>query len=467
MPTIPPGCEVISPMMTSQFASQIRAFGRFGEWWRYKISYLFVPFYFLLPASGVDVSLALKSFVLLLGYFTAAAAFGHVINDLGDVEADEKAAKVNSCSQGGRVPALVTAVCFGVLSIMLLWLGGAPWAVFVLAFLELVLFLVYSFKPLRLKESVTGLLIDAAYAHVVPFAIATWLTFEGPVTALYAALFAFAIAWQGMAGLRGIIGHQLEDLLGDKEAGLRTAVIQIGADRARRWLRYCIIPAEGLFLLATLLWALVLSPLPVLALLVYSVIWEVKRRRQTRSSQGGVDQAWAGFLDRFYREWLPLATLAAVIIAAPKFWPLLVLHLVLFHISWGSRAPGSRRAIPPAVVDHLFTRVEKKGGIFEVEGCYLTSQLTTRTDINIILSAWIDGAQASAELAYAPNRFSDFYRKYHIEETPVSFTMRIKIPEAKVKVGKVELTLVASWVNPKERVELFSKMLRFDRGQLV
>ncbi|WP_075087829.1 hypothetical protein [Verrucomicrobium spinosum] len=102
-----------------------------------------------------------------------------------------------------------------------------------------------------------------------------------------------------------------------------------------------------------------------------------------------------------------------------------------------------------------------------MEGCYLTSQLTTRTDINIILSAWIDGAQASAELAYAPNRFSDFYRKYHIEETPVSFTMRIKIPEAKVKVGKVELTLVAAWVNPKERVELFSKMLRFDRGQLV
>ncbi|WP_075087827.1 UbiA family prenyltransferase [Verrucomicrobium spinosum] len=128
----------------------------------------------LFPAAGerADVSLALKSFVLLLGYFTAAAAFGHVINDLGDVEADEKAAKVNSCSQGGRVPALVTAVCFGVLSIMLLWLGGAPWAVFVMAFLELVLFLVYSFKPLRLKESVTGLLIDAAYA--------TWFLLRSP-----------------------------------------------------------------------------------------------------------------------------------------------------------------------------------------------------------------------------------------------------------------------------------------------
>ncbi len=43
-------------------------------------------------------------------------------------------------------------------------------------------------------------------------------------------------------------------------------------------------------------------------------------------------QTWDRYLDVFYRRYLPELALTSAVIAAPSFWPLLPLHLLIFRL---------------------------------------------------------------------------------------------------------------------------------------
>ena len=72
----------------------------------------------------------------------------------------------------------------------------------------------------------------------------------------------------------------------------------------------------------------------------------------------------------------------------------------------------------------------------------------------------IDGVEVPAELQYSLNRFSGYYCKCHIEETPVSFALKMKVPSAKARTGRFVISVDVGWSDPHERITVYSEVVR-------
>lgn len=165
---------------------------------------------------GVFLKILIPSFCTLVGL----AALGYLINDLSDQKTDTLADKSNFFNQSG------TEKKFAAFFLAFLF-AFAPW--FFLPFNEIVggflaaemlLFSIYSFKPIRLKDKPAfGIATDALYAHVVPALFAGytfWLCSEVEFPIWF---FISLGVWQFLAGIRNIIQHHILDRKGDRASG--------------------------------------------------------------------------------------------------------------------------------------------------------------------------------------------------------------------------------------------------------
>lgn len=125
---------------------------------------------FVNPGDAGDV---VRRLVLLIASAIGLATFGHLLNDWFDVASDRRAGKPNRLAGTSvKVRALTAGVALAA--------GLAPWAWLTLSTFsvillvsEVLLFVLYSVPPARLKERGTwGVLADAVYAYVVPFLLA-------------------------------------------------------------------------------------------------------------------------------------------------------------------------------------------------------------------------------------------------------------------------------------------------------
>ncbi len=439
---------------------RLRAGSRFGDWWQYKISYLLAPFYLLLPGTGEGVGRVLALLGSLLGYFIFTAAFGHVINDLGDVDADARAGKRNAWARAPKVRAAAVACLLGAAGFGCLWLAGAPGFLHVLAAVELVLFLAYSLPPARLKESRAGLLVDAGYAHVIPFAVSALILwpggrlFGGAGPEWSAAFLVVALLWQLCSGLRGILIHEIGDYAADRAAGVRTAVVRMGQEKSERWMNRVIVPQEGGFLVAVLgfsgihgFW------LPGVGFILCGGwwLWRNRKRRVKKDGVGG----WRAvlrpvFLDSFYRDLLSLLVLVDVILKVPDYWPLLPVYLALFPFWKYWEAWRWRHRVPKAVAEH-----GRNQGTLMIEGAYLTSRLVDRSDVNIFVTVYVEGKAVPVDLQYGPNRFGEVYERLEIAEKPVCFRICLPLPAAKKKKRTYALSVNAEWDEGAASVTLY------------
>lgn len=434
---------------------QLKKASRFTGWWNYKISYLFIPFYWLLAGSGVPPGQAISTFLCLLGYYIATASFGHVVNDIGDVDLDESASKNNLAGRLSLTKRAGLLIALVVIQFLFLVGANADLSVFVLAIIECILFFTYSIPPTRFKESIFGIVADAAYAHVIPFSIAILVAPSQEGLILIPA--GILIGWQACAGLRGIIGHELEDYTSDAAAGVRTAVIRLGRERSRKLLFRAVVPTEITLLCLGVSWLTTWSWIPFLGMGLYFSFLILKKLKSHGAPRGTTDvnHQWDRILDPFYRNAFPILVLGGLVLSDPVYWPLLVFHSILFHLSKREESSGKRLDIPQSKVKIQMTDIEGKRAI-DIEGAYLTSTLTNRTDVNICLVVSLDEKEIPAEVRYEPNRFSDFWKAILIKESPVTF--RVLIPFDDVQAHC--LSIDAGWENPTTVIRLFSGTLK-------
>lgn len=437
-------------------ANSLRKFTRLTDWWHYKISYLFVPLYFLLPYFNGSVTSAIGMFLGTLGYLSFTAAVGHIINDWGDVEADARASKPNACS-GISTWKIITLLLATVgCSLVCLFAADAPRVAYIAAGIELALFISYSLPPLRLKESSAGLLADAGYAHIMPWLIIIAIAgnHTSGQTNTNLTLIVAGILWQTFSGLRGILSHEIEDLPADRAAGLRTAVARIGEELSKTLIVKWLVPLELAALLLALALVTTTNPWPILGLGIY-FYWSRHYRPDFRNitfTQSGDFKTWAHFLDPYYRRYLPLLILVGAIWFAPRLWPFLPLHLLLFQFKLN--LPITRGRIRSRILQR------EPSLIIECRGCYLTSLLTTRNDINIYLKATVNGKKVAANIHYKPNDESLYYSQRGVTEPPVSFTLTIEVPDKKL-TPEMHLQVTAYWDEvPSGAVVIHSQRFR-------
>lgn len=200
---------------------------RVHQWLQYKISPLLTPLYFLALHNAISFREGAWAAAALIVYFLSTAGLAFFLNDLSDIESDARSGKTNLVSQLSlrqRILGLIGLLGASIVSLLLL-----PFSLplYGLALAELLCFVAYSFRPFRFKEGYLGIIVDALYAHVLPFAITvsavaavTPLTEPLPVMAGW-----LALLWQLSQGVRHILGHQLADFDGDRRAHVKTFAV--------------------------------------------------------------------------------------------------------------------------------------------------------------------------------------------------------------------------------------------------
>ncbi len=310
---------------------------RAGEWWNYKGPVVAAFCYLTILWDGTDapVRRTVMAVVLFLVALLGVGGLGHVVNDLADQEQDRRVGVRRSATalSSRRRSALLVGLSI---------LAGVPWLVLdvdgiaiALLVLELALLLAYSLPPVRAKErGAQALWVDAAYAYVVPIALA-FATFgsvldteleTGPVVA--------ALVWATVAGLAAIAQHQASHIDADRVARTGTWAIDVGREAATRWVSRLVVAAAVAFI--ALLAALVDSVPTVFVWSSLAVLWQAGQLTAVRLQQLPDERPPITFgvrdhvLGPLESRWLSLIVLLTLVVRSTDFWPLLLLHVVLF-----------------------------------------------------------------------------------------------------------------------------------------
>lgn len=317
---------------------QTRRIVRSEQWWDHKVPVLLAAAAIAIgDRPGPAPAGAIGSLALLVVSIVGIAAFGHVLNDWCDVEADAEAGKANrlaALAPGRRGGLVVGSLLVGL--VPWIWLERRPVALALLG-VEVLLLVLYSAPPVRLKaRGLLGALADAAYSYAVPLVLvaAALGPRHRPDGAL---LLAVLGGWGLVVGLRGIAWHQLDDLEADRAAGTRTFVHRLGARRTER-----LVAGPGLAVELGLLVALVLlvGRWWVAALLAVFAVWRTFQVRflwlkpvelsGLGEPRRRVQIVGYEYVNAFVEQWLPLGSVVAVAWTSPWWWTVAAVVVVLF-----------------------------------------------------------------------------------------------------------------------------------------
>jgi 1,4-dihydroxy-2-naphthoate octaprenyltransferase len=301
-----------------------------------------VAFIYLVTAFGSRPP-SFLAFASTLALFMIAsvgiASFGQLTNDLMDIQQDLRSGTHNTMANlgfVGRVWLFAFVILLGLFP--WIWLPTNGWILSLVA-LEYLLFVLYSFPPVRLKaRGLLGPVADSAYAYVITNAVAI-LVFAELSDLQISRILLLVSVWTFLFGLGHIIQHQLLDVDRDQIAGINTFVSAEGWQRSFNLLRNVILPVE--FVLFISLLFLAGSSIPIVfVFFFYHIITKAQWWRRNTFKRGKI---WAGLsridqynllsnevMARFAWYWLPPLSLLILITTLPAYWPLAFLHLLLF-----------------------------------------------------------------------------------------------------------------------------------------
>ena len=320
---------------------------RAADWWHYKLPPLLGVAYLCLERGGVGAGAAAPPLALILLSAVGTAAFGHLLNDWADLDADRRAGRPSAlagASPGARLAWIGAALLLAV----------APWAALPRAPLnlglfaaELALFALYSLPPLRLKErGVAGMLCDALYGHALPVAVfaATFQLAAGSAAAADRRFLAALIVWKLVQGVASALASQARDRRADRRAGVRTFALAIGPRRAFAAAN-ALFPLHAAAFVVALALAGRLAPWLLAALAVHAAAtaWRLHARYGKRASFYRRELPAFPYLHDFQERWLPLLPLAALALREPAWLGLGLAHVALFRGGLDPLVPWRRR----------------------------------------------------------------------------------------------------------------------------
>jgi 4-hydroxybenzoate polyprenyltransferase len=318
--------------------------------WAYsKIPPLLAVAYALILVNRIEFRLAFPTLLLIFGVCgVSAGAYGHIINDIFDIQQDAAAGKKNAMarlSRFRRVGLCLFFIASGFAPLVLLDFGRTATILLVVNYL---LPTVYSMPPIRLKErGVLGVIADAAGAHVVPtLFVALSVAHVKPADSMVETsllsvgnldfmIVASATIWGLFAGLRNIIVHQIADRRDDIQAGVSTFVGQKQRKAVRKFVLTFLYPWEiiGLTLFVSCL--LPFSQV-LLSLVVIYVIGELLKMKFCKLPlffpEHPTRESYIPLLNNeFYEVWLPCALVSQLALNELSFGLIWVLHIALFR----------------------------------------------------------------------------------------------------------------------------------------
>ncbi len=328
--------KIESAGLFSSFSKVVRG----GNWWLYKIPPLLAIGYGEIILMDIPPIQSILTVLALLFSISSVAAYGHIVNDIFDIEVDKKAGKSNSMAQFSPWQRLIFCILFAVTGFVLpIVLNFGTWAVILLG-INYLLPTIYSAPPLRLKEKgIWGVITDAAGAHLIPtlFVAATFLSFTPQSSRNIVIFTGLAAAHAFFVGLRGILLHQLWDRDQDEKSGTTTFVSQRQPETIRRWIAYFVFPVE-IALLVSVAVILSLSKPSLIPFFVAYLVFTIAKLKATKTALDPSPTVRKNIVPHdLYEVWLPLALAMLLSCGNPYYLSFVTLTLVLFFPSVKNR----------------------------------------------------------------------------------------------------------------------------------
>ncbi|MBU3665934.1 MAG: hypothetical protein FGM15_08700 [Chthoniobacterales bacterium] len=312
------------------------------RWWasHYGMMVAFVYLVLAISPSPPTLTALLQTLALFTFASLGIGTFGHLLNDLTDVRQDSRSGAYNVLSTKGpvaRFAFLTGALVAGIAPWW--WLPTTP-VVAALVASEFLLLVIYSVRPIRLKErGMLGVIADALYAYVVPnaFAVLLFDKLGGGGTPSW--MIAAILFWCFCFGLERIIHHQLLDATRDEKEGVQTFVVRRGWVNSFRFLSIFVTPTVGLALVVLLAACATVSPLVPIAFAVHAVLVLAVWSRLSTLHDPSLGRLppinlyhviAERLIATFVWRWFALLSLIVLVIAHPQYLPLIPLHLMLF-----------------------------------------------------------------------------------------------------------------------------------------
>ncbi|MGB5969190.1 MAG: phytanoyl-CoA dioxygenase family protein [Spirulinaceae cyanobacterium] len=319
---------------------------RGNDWWFYKIPPLLAIAYGEILRQGTLPQQSITTLLALLVSMFFVAAYGHVVNDIFDIQVDALAGKENRMAPLQRGQRILLSLGLAVAGVIPWWFIGFDSIPAVSLAAIYILLSIYPAPPLRLKERyIWGAVADAATVHAIPtLLVATVFSRLGAtLQAGSNTLVIVATAWAFAVGMRGVLLHQIWDRENDLKSDVKTLATKFGEESLRTGINYLVFPFEailcgGLVILISQTEPWFLVPCTVyLGLLFFST-------RYDEFDPSPSQKAYV-ILHDFYEVWLPLSLLALLSVREPKFLILLALHITLFYPAIKQRLLVSVRSL--------------------------------------------------------------------------------------------------------------------------
>jgi 4-hydroxybenzoate polyprenyltransferase len=317
-------------------AARALRFARPENWFFSKLPPLLAVAYLAILGGALDGARAVVLLAAYLFSILCVATYGHIVNDIYDVEADQRAGKANSMAQASPARRRLLATTFLVAAFLPAAIAGYSLTVLLLIAVNCLLPTIYSIPLTRLKEKgLLGVACDAMGSHVTPTLIAIALFGAAPSPAGSAGFAVLATLWAGVLGLKGILHHQIADRENDIRAGVVTFATRSDHAKLQRFLtgfNLCVeLPASAAFV--ALAWPACPLAAAALALYVASETGKYKLGFQfALAADARTIRASVPFTNElFYVLWLPMAAAIQLALARRGWLALPFLHLAVFH----------------------------------------------------------------------------------------------------------------------------------------
>ncbi len=302
------------------------------EWWSYKLPPLLGFAYLGLAVGAMPLAESWDALVLTMFWMIGAAGFGYYCNDVFDIEQDILVGKTNSAAEHSpiiRFLMLVGLACMAVLPWVLMDKGTA---LIGLAVAHLILFLLYSAPPVRLKNrGWAGAAADTLYAHVLPSVMVLY-AFGQHGSPQWSVLIVVAALWQAALGFRSILTHQITDLDSDVFNVTRTFAVDLGRAKAERLLALTL-PSIEVFVI----FVFVLSIVPLSAGIAFGAVITVALVFISKPFGEGVlkyhrqrNEVVSSIFNQIQEAYLPLIFLVSLCTVDSWYTLVAIIHLFLF-----------------------------------------------------------------------------------------------------------------------------------------
>ncbi len=321
-------------------ATNLSVLGRVDNWWYSKVAPAIAvswcaALFYQVPAWATARSILLIAFVGL-----CAGSYGHIINDVFDIEVDRNAGKRNHMARFTPLQRfLLCALTLGLGFLPVLFVSYSPTSLILIS-IEFLLPTIYSIPPIRLKgRGALGLVCDSLGAHMVPclYCISVLAHFSSrpdliptPASITFICLTA---VWALVLGLIGILIHEFEDRENDIRSGIRTFATDVEFHTVRRPI--AIFYAVELLAFAGMVIVL-LHPAPAIAiaLLFFLIITAIKLVSHWPHYRHYSDDAtavqWWQLSHPFYEAYLPIAASLQFAFGHPWLLAFPVLEFAVF-----------------------------------------------------------------------------------------------------------------------------------------